>query len=368
MNRTEATAWVLSVCANTLRLSQAKTLSVIVAAATACSRISLGNLGRQMRGATKHQIKRVHRFINNGRIEPTLAMAGPIYRLVKRRKKPLLVSLDWTDIRGLTTLMAAAVIGGRAVPLCWASCPRNVYEGHRSRNAFEESLLGVLRTMIPTRVKVILLADRGFGRTSMARFCREQGFSYLIRIQPKVHVASDSFTGKLLDYPIHKGISRKLSDVSYRQDQAVCQHVVVHWARNLPSKRDECWFLMTDLPGTASRLVGLYAKRMSVEQLFRDLKNKRNGWSLRDTGIRDPQRFDRLLLILALAYLLVCGAGLLGRLNGKPAIWCSNNRPTECSVFAIGLILIHGRKLPMSPITAFKALLDASDLVAANWG
>ncbi|MCG3181427.1 MAG: hypothetical protein BIFFINMI_03820 [Phycisphaerae bacterium] len=368
MNRTEAIAWVLSVCANTLRLSQAKTLSVIVAAAIACSRISLGNLGRQMPGTAKHQIKRAYRFIHNSRIEPTLAMAGPIRQLVKRRKKPLLIGLDWTDVRGLTTLMAAAVIGGRAVPLCWASCPRNVYEGHRSRNAFEESLLGVLRTMVPARVKVILLADRGFGRTSLAKFCREQGFSYLIRIQPKVHIASNSFTGKLLDYQMHKGISRKLSDVRYRQDQAVCQHVVVHWAKNLPKKRDECWFLMTDLPGTARQLIGLYAKRMSVEQLFRDLKNKRNGWSLRDTGIRDPQRFDRLLLILALAYLLVCGAGLLGRLSGKPSMWCSNNRTGECSVFAIGLILIHGRKLRLSPTAAFQALFHASDSAAPNWG
>lgn len=40
---------------------------------------------------------------------------------------------------------------GRSVPICWASCKKHVYDGHRSRNAFEESLLlvfGNARTSI----------------------------------------------------------------------------------------------------------------------------------------------------------------------------------------------------------------------------
>jgi ketol-acid reductoisomerase len=62
--------------------------------------------------------------------------------------------------------------------------------------------------MIPQNVKVLLLADRGFGRTVMAQFCRGQNFSYLIRIQPNVKVNLKSFEGKLLDYPVKKGIAR----------------------------------------------------------------------------------------------------------------------------------------------------------------
>lgn len=32
----------------------------------------------------------------------------------------------------------------------------------------------------------------------------------------------------------------------------------------------------------------LYGRRMSIEMLFRDGKNKRDGWSLRDTGLHCP--------------------------------------------------------------------------------
>jgi predicted lysophospholipase L1 biosynthesis ABC-type transport system permease subunit len=46
---------------------------------------------------------------------------------------------------------------------------------------------------------------------------------------------------------------------------------------------------------------------MQVEELFRDQKNRRNGWALRNTRFRHVDRFDRFLLILALAYLLLAG-------------------------------------------------------------
>jgi len=46
MRRTDATAWVVSVCALTLRLSQAKTLAILVASAMRVERISLANIGR----------------------------------------------------------------------------------------------------------------------------------------------------------------------------------------------------------------------------------------------------------------------------------------------------------------------------------
>jgi hypothetical protein len=365
MRRTEATAWVVSVCAGCLRLSQVKTLAILVAAAMRVERVSLANLGRQAVGNAKHQIKRCGRFCVNDRVEPADAMRGVVARLVKRRKRPLLVALDWVDVRGFQTLVASAVLAGRAVPLCWASTTGHVYDGHRSRNAFEESLLLILRSMVPTSVRVILLADRGFGRCALAAFCRRHGFSYLIRIGPKVAVRLKGFAGKLLDYPVRKGVAKVLKDVAYRADGAVTQHVVVRWPHGLPPRRDECWFLMTDLGGTARQLCALYARRMTIEQLFRDGKSKRNGWSLRDTQLATPERLDRLLLVLAIAYLLLCGIGLIAQRVHRPSAWCASSKE-QCSIFRVGLIM--WAKLRASPAQAFVAILELSESVARNWG
>jgi hypothetical protein len=368
MHRKDAIAWVVSVCAVSLRLSQAKTLGILVAAAMRVQRISLANIGRMMDGCVKHQIKRCWRFCANERVETADAMRPIVARLLKKRskKKKLLVALDWVDIKGFQTLLASVVLKGRSTPIAWASTTNHVYDGHRSRNAFEESLLLVLRDMIPQTIRVVILADRGFGRTALATFCQRQKFGYVIRIQPSVTVRLHGFHGKLLDYPVYKGIAKVLKRVSYRSDGAVIQNVVVHWQKNLPTKRDECWFLMTDQPGTAHQLCKLYGQRMTIEQLFRDDKSKRNGWSLRDTKITKPDRLDRLLLILAIAYLLLCGVGLIAKQQFTPSAWCSTNRDIECSIYNIGLIMLD--KIDASPPAAFAAVQDLSEAVSPNWG
>ena len=237
--------------------------------------------------------------------------------------------------------------------------------GHRSRNAFEESLLLVLRNMIPEKVKVVLLADRGFGRTELARFCQNHGFSYVIRIQPNVRVRCAGFTGKLIDYPVRKGICKLLRGVAYRSHHTVTQNVLIRWKRDLPKKRDECWFLMTDLRAGGAQISQLYGQRMTIEELFRDEKNKRNGWSLRDTKITRPERLDRLLLILAIAYLLLCGIGLIALQTGKPGDWSSSTK-NDCSVFTIGRIMLS--RLKTSIAKALRIVIAATEEAVPNWG
>lgn len=66
MDRRNAMAWVLSV-GLALRLSQAKTLSELLAATLSVSRVSLAAIGRALTGpvAAKHRIKRTWRFVAN---------------------------------------------------------------------------------------------------------------------------------------------------------------------------------------------------------------------------------------------------------------------------------------------------------------
>ena len=105
---------------------------------------------------------------------------------------------------------------------------------------------------------------------------------------------------------------------------------------------------------------------MTIEQLFRDDKSKRNGWSLRDTQITKPERFDRMLLILAIAYLLLCGIGLIAKTRFKPGEWSSTNRDIECSIYTIGLLMLE--KIRATPPQALAAVLELSETVAGNWG
>ena len=124
------------------------------------TRFTLPELGRQFLGVTaKSGIKRVWRFIANHRVEPALAMQGVIAQVVRHhRKKPLILTLDWTQIRKHHVLMLAAVMRGRAVPLLWAVYDEKTL--HRSQNSLEEALLRLLRTLVPRQVQLPLGRSR----------------------------------------------------------------------------------------------------------------------------------------------------------------------------------------------------------------
>ena len=82
---------------------------------------------------------------------------------------------------------------------------------------------------------------------------------------------------------------------------AATLNVVIRWKRGLPAGRDEPWFPMTDLSGDAVRLTDLYARRVAVEELFRDAKGTRYGLGLGPPQVTTTARLDRLIPIVALA-------------------------------------------------------------------
>lgn len=357
--------WVLTATTRLLP-SQSKTLAVLVAAAIRCERPNLAQIGRGMAGpiTAKSAIKRAWRFTCNERIEVAEGMAEVIAKLVRKRKKRILISFDWTEFRDFHTLMAAACIKGRSVPLLWASYKE--WQFLRSQNSLEEALLRRLRTLIPESIRVVILADRGFGRAEWAAVCQDLNFDYVVRIKPKVTVACKRYRGVLSHYPVFKGIGHVLHDVKYRKDARVTHHIVIRWRPGLPKKRDEPWYLMTNLEGRAEALCQLYGCRMQVEELFRDQKNRRNGWALRNTRIQYADRLDRFLLILALAYLLLAGLGLQARLDFEPSAWCTNKRKSECSVFTIGKAMLG--RCNYDPEELLRRVRYATEDAAARWG
>src|SRR5262249_58040170 len=108
MHRLDVVAWVLSV-AGDLRLSQAKTLAELVAAAVGVGRATLSAIGRQVAGpaAAKHRIKRVWRFCANRRGGGSGGVGGGVDRPTPPRHKTLLVGPDSGEGRCLPPLGAA---------------------------------------------------------------------------------------------------------------------------------------------------------------------------------------------------------------------------------------------------------------------
>jgi len=69
------------------------------------------------------------------------------------------------------------------------------------------------------------------------------------------------------------------------------------------------------------------------------------------------ERFDRLLLMLALAYILLVGVGLYARAQCHPGHWPSATKASQCSMFTIGRRMVDA--LEITPARAFGALCAA---------
>src|SRR5262249_14762572 len=136
------------------------------------------------KGQAQHRLQRAGRLCANERVGASGARHGIVRRLLQRRQpKPLAVALDWTAIRNFHTLMAAAVLKGPAVPLLGATFPTGKLAP--SQNNLEDGLRRLLRALIPNSVRGLVLADRGFGRTELARTCQQLGFRYAVRLKSK---------------------------------------------------------------------------------------------------------------------------------------------------------------------------------------
>jgi hypothetical protein len=189
---------------------------------------------------------------------------------------------------------------------------------------------------------------------------------YLIRIKPAYFVQAHGFTGCLDTLPVKPRIRRFWRNAVCGKRPKITQNVVVYYKKNLPRKRDEPWFLVTSLKGTPGQLTRLYGRRMGIEQSFRDKKNVNNGWGLRHMRLKTARALDHLLLILAIAYLILCGLGLLAMRLRQPREWCGNNRPGECGVFTIARRMLHDLQVTVDQIV--DEIASSSKALSRGWG
>ncbi|MCZ6804898.1 MAG: transposase [Proteobacteria bacterium] len=103
----------------------------------------------------------------------------------------------------------------------------------------------------------------------------------------------------------------------------------------------EPWLIVTSLSvdvTTPTQVIMLYKKRMQIEEAFRDLKNTRNGFSLRHCRSFDAQRLNVALLIAAIAMLLLWIIGVMVKQENKHYLYQANTirHRSVLSTFTIG--------------------------------
>ena len=206
------------------------------------------------------------------------------------------VALDRTQWKQTNLLVLSWVEQRRAIPIYWIEL------SHRGSSNFKEQKKLLLKALWPLKeYKVVVLGDREFCAVKLARWLNYQGVYCCLRL--RCHEYLQQFNGdwqQLKQLGLKPGMQAFFHGVNVTKTHQVGGfQVAACWRGKYRGKvAKEGWFLLTNL-SSLQAATRAYAKRMGIEQMFRDCK--RGGYHLEGTGLKG-NRLIALLLVLTLAY------------------------------------------------------------------
>jgi len=262
----------------------------------------------------KHAVKQVDRLLSNSKIDVWRLFSSWVPFVLGQRTEAV-VALDWTDFDAddHTTLAIHLITShGRATPLLWLTVSKSALK--EQRNAIEDKLLHRLREVVPEHVLITVLADRGFGDQKLYAYLKDLRFDYIIRFREAIVVTDQNGESRPASQWVPDNYrARLLKGARVTQDAYPVEAVVCIKDRGMK----DSWCLATSRKDLGARqVVGLYGKRFTIEESFRDSKDIRFGLGLSQTHIQDEQRRDRLLLVCAMAVTLLTLLGAAGESMG----------------------------------------------------
>ena len=264
-------------------------------------------------GNKKHAAKQIDRLLSNKGIS-VWDLSEPWVKYVLADHKEIMVALDWTSFfDDEQSMLSLNIVTGKgiATPLLWKSVDKKQLKHNRAR--YEDQLLSRLKTVLPAGVKITLLADRGFADQKFFRFLDEElRFKYIIRIKSNTTIIHNDIKNKASNWLKPDGRSLGLKKALITLTEYPIKQFVAVKDKGMKA----AWFLVSNTDLKTSEIIKCYSKRWKIEPFFRDLKDGRFGMGLEKTHIKSCERRDRLMLVLALSYLLLVVLGQAGEQIG----------------------------------------------------
>jgi hypothetical protein len=276
---------------------------------------AIGHALAQARGTQdKHGVKQVDRLLSNPHLNVWELFALWVPFVLGQRTQAV-ASMDWTDFEAddHTTLVVSRVTNhGRSTPLVWMTVHKSVLKG--MRNEVEDAVLRRLREVLPSGVRMTVLANRGFADQNLYALLTQLGFDYVVRFRKGIAVTSaEGERRKAADWVPEAGRARKLPKARVTADLFQVGAVVCVKKKGMK----EPWCLASNHADlSAAQLIRLYGRRFTIEEGFRDAKDWRFGMGLSSSRIADPERRDRVLLLSAIACALLTLLGAAGESLG----------------------------------------------------
>lgn len=312
-----------------LDLRNARNVLLAVQALLIGRRLTLMELARHWPQAERIRgpLKRLDRLLGNAQVQ---ALRTRFYAVAAawlvRSAQPVLI-VDWSELKSDSRwhlLRAGIVARGRTITVYEEVHP----ESRKASRKVEAAFLKRLRQLLPPGVRPILITDAGF-QNPWFKAVEALGWHWIGRVRRSTQARLDgkaSWVGCKTLHPQASTRACSLGEVQLaRSNPLSCRLVLVRrrrvgrleltsrgerarsgHSRKMAARAKEPWLLAVSCSlndFTTGAIVALYAKRMQIEQSFRDLKAHRYGCAFEDTLTRSGQRLEMLLLIHMLATL-----------------------------------------------------------------
>lgn len=368
---------LLGGCSRFVHGSRLKLFMRVVEAVLRGRRLTPATVGRNISGPKpKHGIKCMDRFLGNNGLwrDREHLFRALTARVLGGCARPLIL-VDWTQTMAgkHEVLVAATPIGGRAVPLYLEVHPLEKLGNTTVEDHFLRSLLHIL----PAGCSPIVATDAGF-KGPFFDSVVARGWHFVGRVRGTAKARASDMVRVVTKEEFYARATVTPRDLGqyglFVGNPRSCRLVLVRKRRKpgrkkLPPKCKEerelrkaaldPWLLATSLTsGDAAYVVSLYARRMQIEETFRDAKNHRFGWCLSDARTSTPQRTLMLLLLAIFAMAIATLIGFRAEAAGAHRAYQANTSQRRVlSLFVLGCTMLQRGDYRFVSVRGLKATL-----------
>ena len=308
--------------------------------------LCLHSIGRNLLSSAsdKSKINMAWRFSCNKKIQENINLIyRDIFKELLTGLKELIIAVDWSGCCGADThlLRASLVFEGRSLVVYNEVHPQSLLGNEQIQSTFLKNL----QLIIPADKPVIILTDGGF-KTPWFSAVESLGWYFIGRIRGKFSYKLKGSRHWLAVEDLYSQTSRGktlyigLSELGKKAYKTRIKGVLMtHWGNKKGRKtktirypdahksysklNSEPWVLFSNLykdkrfadekkpRPLLSFMKKAYAKRMQIEQNFRDDKSIRYGFGWRLSGTKNPAKISLLLLIASIASFILWMIGFV---------------------------------------------------------
>jgi hypothetical protein len=278
-------------------------------------------------------IDRFRRFFSNSNIAVQVEYNPMVVQILNGlSEQQLYLLIDSSKVGdNCLVLMVSVYYQHRALPLAWVTYQGR--KGHSSQKV-QLALFRTVQSYLKAGCQIILLGDGEFDGSEVVHYFKEEaGWEYVCRTDESTLVFYQGAWCALKDLPLADQQEALFTDLLFTKSQQVGPlNILAVWH----ATEQRHWFLVTsatDLKTAKS----WYKKRFSTETLFSDIKKR--GFQIADTRLKTPERIDRLLLVVAIAYVFTIWFGI-DATQTKTYLQLIRSDDLYYSLFQLGLIYL----------------------------